>query len=164
MLISIVIRPMTWLASCVMQYSTRVHFVFFFFRFDYQRGIKGHPNHHHWRRPTNSGSARQSAWSVLCIPPKTKESITFHSSNAAEHLPGHVRWTELPWVLGPAQAHPPLFIQGRGKSYGSPCIQCTRWTRVQPRWGDNATPSLTTEWQSAHRFNFLQMQPSLTVC
>lgn len=54
--------------------------------------------------------------------------------------------------------HPSLFVQGGGRSYDSPCIKCTCWTCVQPWRGDNATPSLTIERQSAIKFYFLQMQ------
>ena len=67
------------------------------------------------------------------------------SPNSVEPLPGHLWWTELPSVLGHEQAQPPLFVQGGGKSYGSPCIKCTCWTCVQPWWGDNVTPSFTTQ-------------------
>ena len=95
---------------------------------------------------------------------KKLRGFKFQSPNSVEPLPGHLWWTELPSVLGHEQAHPPLFVQGGGKSYGSPCIKCTCWTCVQPWWGDNVTASFRTPWQSTVKLFFLQMQCIVSRC
>lgn len=146
-------------SCCTVYFTTKVWFLLVLIRHDSRRGVQDwyHPNGtNHWWGGGPIG--REWVRAVLSIPQKTEESCKFQSSNSAEPLSGHLWWTELPSVLGHEQADSPLIVQGGSKSFSSPCIKCTGWTRVQPWRSDNATPSLTTEWQSTVKFNFLQMQ------